>query len=344
MKTISKHVMVASLPLLASLAGCSGTEGAQLPTEGPPATASPSPRPSVPATPEVGTATRLRAAARAVGANELGVIPVLMYHRIVAGGSEYDVTPKAFKAELARLFREGFRPVRMIDVIRGEIDLPAGTSPVVLTFDDSSPEQFAYNDKGKIEADSAIGILLSFARSHPGFEPVASFYVNERPFRSDRWEGMLQDLAGRGMELGNHTLSHADLSTLSDGGVRKELALGTRLIERAVEGVDVETIALPLGIRPDHERLLRKGAWRGMRYEHRGALLVGSGPSPSPFSEEFDPWGIPRIRSASQPEKGAPDYGSEFWLDHLKADPELRYVSDGEPEVVSLSRGTSKEN
>ena len=37
--------------------------------------------------------------------NELGVVPVLMYHRLLAdGGGDYDLTPDEFRAELTRLY------------------------------------------------------------------------------------------------------------------------------------------------------------------------------------------------------------------------------------------------
>lgn len=332
--TPSLKVLLLAAFVVASVPGCDDAERAPTPTASI-TSLSPDPAAEEPFTPEPSPIDR-GADARAAGANELGVIPVLMYHRIAAGGGEYDRTPKAFRAELKRLYREGYRPVTMIDAIRGRIDLPAGTSPVVLTFDDSSPEQSAYTRKGRIKRDSAVGILLSFARSHPDFEPVASFYVNERPFRTDRWKEMLRDLDERGFELGNHTYSHANLAELSDREVKRELALGARLIRQAVPAAEVETLSLPLGMKPDRPSLLRKGAWRGIRYEHRGVLLVGAGPMPSPHSRSFDRWAIPRIRSRAQTASGSPNYGSGFWLDHLKGHPEERYVSDGDPTVISF--------
>lgn len=332
--TPSLKVLLLAGCIVASVSGCDEAERAPTPTATG-TSSSPYSASDGPSTPEPSPIDH-GADARAAGANELGVIPVLMYHRIAVGGGEYDRTPKAFRAELKRLYREGYRPVTMIDAIRGRVDLPAGTSPVVLTFDDSSPEQFAYKRKDRAKPDSAVGILLSFARSRPDFEPVASFYVNQRPFRTERWKEMLRDLDERGFELGNHTYSHANLAELSDRGVKRELALGARLIRRAVPDVEVETLALPLGIKPDRPSLLRRGAWRGIRYEHRGILLVGAGPMPSPHSRSFDRWAIPRIRSSAQPASGSPNYGSGFWLDYLKAHPEERYVSDGDPSVISF--------
>ena len=67
-----------------------------------------------------------RAAARNVRANELGGVPVLMHHQIRPDGGDYDLTAAQFRAELARLYREGYVPVRAEDLVLGRLDLPAG--------------------------------------------------------------------------------------------------------------------------------------------------------------------------------------------------------------------------
>src|SRR5262245_41942719 len=57
-----------------------------------------------------------------VRANELGVIPVMMYHQIkpkITG--PYDTTPRDFRAGLQRMFQAGYRPVRAIDLARGQL-------------------------------------------------------------------------------------------------------------------------------------------------------------------------------------------------------------------------------
>ena len=276
--------------------------------------------------------------ARTIGANELGLVPVLMYHRILRNPvSEYDRTPRAFLAELRRLFREGYRPIRAVDLARGKIAVPAGKTPVVLTFDDSSPEQFGYRADGSVDRRTALGLLLRFSKAHLGFRPIATLYVNERPFGSPRGDAMLRDLAGRGFELGNHTATHADLSALSPKGVQRELVRGEQVITRAVPSAEVLTMALPLGAKPRDGGLALRGSWNGKSYRHLGVMLVGAEPAPSPFSKSFRSGAIPRIRTSSWNEK-APNYGSEFWLDFLRKHPRERYVSDGDPRAVSFPR------
>lgn len=261
-----------------------------------------------------------------------------MYHRVhPAAAGDFDLTPSEFRAELKRLWREDYVPVRTVDVVDGELDVPAGKSPVVLTFDDSSSEQFGYTNKGDIDPDTAIGILLDFAAKHEGFEARASLYVNERPFNSSDYPKMLRDLHDMGFELGNHTLEHRNLGSSSATEVQRQLALGRKLITDAVSDAEVATLSLPLGISPQPARLARSGKWRGIRYDHRGVLLVGSNPAPSPFHRSFDRLAIPRIRSAEQVGP-TPTYGSEYWLDHLRKNPTDRYVSDGNAETIAFPK------
>lgn len=60
-----------------------------------------------------------------VGANELGLVPVLMYHRIVPEPtSVYDRTPEDFRAELQRLADEDYVPVTTAELASGDLDLP----------------------------------------------------------------------------------------------------------------------------------------------------------------------------------------------------------------------------
>ena len=278
-------------------------------------------------------------AARKVRANELGVVPVLMYHRVHPGAAgDYDLTPAEFRAELKRLWREDYVPVRTVDLVDGKLDVPVGKSPVVLTFDDSSVEQFGYTKKGVVDPDTAIGILLDFAKKHEGFPATASLYVNQRPFNSSDYTKMLRELHERGFELGNHTLEHRDLRAASPQEVQRQLALGRKVVTDVIPDADVATLSLPLGISPEPARLAWEGKWRGIRYEHRGVLLVGWKPAPSPFDRSFDPRAIPRIRSSKQ-RGSVPSYGSEYWLDHLRKNPRERYVSDGDENTIAFPQG-----
>ncbi|MGV9822542.1 polysaccharide deacetylase family protein [Nocardia xishanensis] len=288
-----------------------------------------SPEPAAPAPPPVDPA--------AVGANELGLVPVLMYHQVTAHpAGEYDQTPEEFRAELERLHREGYRPVTAADYISGAIDIPAGTHPVVLTFDDSTVSQLTLTGDGRPEPGSAVGILEEFGSAHPDFRPTATFYVNNEAFGGD--PRALAWLAAHGYDIGAHTASHANLSRLDAAGVQRELVQNLRAVAAAAPGVAVRTMALPLGVFPADRRLAAAGEWDGTPYAFAAVMLVGAEPAPSPYGA-IDPAGVPRIRSG----RGEVPFDSAHWLDRLAQNPSLRYTSDGDASRVSFPRGLAPE-
>jgi peptidoglycan/xylan/chitin deacetylase (PgdA/CDA1 family) len=271
--------------------------------------------------------------------NELGVVPVLMHHEIRPDRvGPFDQTPAEFRAELEKLWRQGYWPVTAAALATGSLgSVPAGKTPVVLTFDDSTQFQFSYTPRGKIKPDTAIGVLLAFARAHPRFKPAGTFYVLREPFAGvARGPAMLRWLAAHGFELGDHTRDHIPLNTLGDDDVQRELVAGARVITDAVPGYRIRTMALPLGALPKRRSLATSGRWHGQGYRFAATFLAGAEPAPSPFTTKFDPTAVPRIRISHLPWKGQRDFCAEFWLHELKQHPELRYVSDGDPARITF--------
>lgn len=319
--------------MLAIAAACWGCAGHREPPAEPVAAPASSARPAAERSPAPPSSTAPDPAA--VGADELGLVPILMYHRIVERTeSVYDRTPAAFRAELERLAAEGYVPVTATEYATGRIDIPAGAHPVVLTFDDGDPTQFALGPDGGPAPGTAIAILLDVAARHPGFRPVASLYVNAAPFGSADGSGVLPWLRDHGFEIGNHTRDHTNLASAGDTGAQEAIALGQREIQRALPDHRVTSLALPFGVAPANAVLAVRGGADGTSYDHACVLLVGANPAPSPHSTDFDPLNTPRIRSQDATGQEA-EYGSTAWLDKLAAAPGSRYTSDGDPERIS---------
>jgi peptidoglycan/xylan/chitin deacetylase (PgdA/CDA1 family) len=278
----------------------------------------------------------------AVGANELGDVPVLMYHRIVATPTTvYDRTPQDFRAELERLAGEGYVPITASQLTAGDIDIPAGTHPVVLTFDDADPSQFALTAGGEPAEGTAVAIMRDVARRHPRFPAKATFFVNADPFGDPGGLRTLPWLHANGMEIGNHTATHANLGESTPDQVRREILDLDLAVRRAAPGVEPVTIALPFGAQPEPADLALHGTAGAAGYRYRGAFLVGANPAPSPYSAGFEPAGIPRIRSQG-PAGDEAEHCSTVWLDKLAAAPRERYTSDGLPDRISFPHGTTR--
>jgi peptidoglycan/xylan/chitin deacetylase (PgdA/CDA1 family) len=292
-------------------------------------------------TPSLGRMTAEKA--RAIGANELGHIPVLMYHKIGLPESRYTRSPQHFREDIAALKAAGFYPITVRDLVEGNIDIPAGKSPVAITFDDSSPNQFRLQDDGTVAPDSAVGIIQQ-AVAQGGWAQRATFYCllevhppNNILFgQPDLRTQKLQKLLGWGYEVGSHTVSHLDLRRASAKESQKQLYQSQQQLDQRIgNGYRVATLAVPFGSYPKNTTILKQGTWNGNQYAYEGAVAVGGGSSPSPFSDAFHPYRIPRIEMSEGSTSIKP------LLDSFAKNPELRYVSDGDPTAISAPRATA---
>lgn len=276
-----------------------------------------------------------------VRADELGAVPVLMYHQIVKKpGSVYDRTPTAFRAELEKLAKHHYVPVTAADYAQGRMDIPAGSHPVVLTFDDSTNSQLRLSGNGRPARDCAIGILREVARRHTGFKARATLFVTGHAFPATGQKKALTWLHDHGFEIGNHTLDHANLGSLGTDAARGQIAGGQKSVQHDVPAAHVTSLALPDGVEPRPASLVLAGRASGARYRNNGVYLVGAGPAPSPYAHSFDPAAIPRIRSAPPSGQDA-QYGSAHWIDQLDDDKPALYTSDGDPDRISYPKGTA---
>jgi Polysaccharide deacetylase len=248
-------------------------------------------------------------------ANIHGKIPVLEYHLIGDHESMYSITREHFKHDLELLYAHGYRPITVSQLVDKQIDVPAGMSPVVFTFDDASPEQFRYIPQPdgtlEIESTSAIGIWLAFHRAHPDWTNRATFCLlpgaaaGHNFFGNGGVEGQktawrykkVQFLAAQGFELCDHTLWHAQLNKYSDAFVQEQIARGQLAIDSAVPGYHVRTFALPQGLWPKNHDLAHEGVWHDVRYKFDAVLEVAGPPEVSPYDPGFNPLRMPRIQA-----------------------------------------------
>lgn len=273
---------------------------------------------------------------RALGVNEVGQIMILMYHEIGEPEDVWCRTPANFRKDLETLYAAGYRLISMNDLLDGNIDVPAGCSPVALTFDDGKAGQFRYleqEDRQVIDPDCAVGILEEFHAAHPDFGLAATFYIfYETPFGQHEYvQQKLSYLVEKGFEIGNHCYTHGNLRRLSPEKARRELALHVKRTQEYLPGYTVRSLALPFGEHPDEMSYVIEGSFEGTAYRNEGILLVGANPAASPFSARFNPSALPRVRAGEMETDGMGFYD---WLERLRENPEKRYVSDGNPATV----------
>jgi peptidoglycan/xylan/chitin deacetylase (PgdA/CDA1 family) len=267
---------------------------------------------------------------------------ILEYHKVDQPEERWTRTPANFRGDLERLWERGYRLVALNDLLDGRIAIPRGTTPVVLTFDDSSPGQFRLierNGSWVPDPDCAIGILEAFERLHPEFGRAATFFVlpgadpPNRLFNQKDLAGRkLQYLAANGYEIGNHTLWHANLAKYPVRVVRQQLATAQEWIQRHVPGYRIRTLALPMGAYPQDIRWAIEGAEGQITYRHDAVLKVAGGAAPSPYARAFDPFHLPRIQALESE--------LSHWLAYFERNPQERYVSDGDASTITVPPGT----
>lgn len=279
--------------------------------------------------------------------NEAGEIPIIMFHRFVEAyepgmDKEFTTTFSEFEALLETLYNMGFRLISMRDFIECNIDVPAGTMPMVFTFDDGTSGQFNLIEEDgvlKVNPKSAVGIMMAFNEKHPDFGLKGIFYVNmdigDNTFKG---AGTLKDrfqfLLDNGLELGSHTWGHVNYRTQANTAdkIIESLGKNQEAAYSIMPDLEFYSLALPYGSIPESEELrplLREGTYNGVRYEHGSIMAVGANPTKPSIATDYNPNYVPRIR-AQGIEPVLQDL--TWWLPKLT--PDRMFVSDGDPNTI----------
>jgi peptidoglycan/xylan/chitin deacetylase (PgdA/CDA1 family) len=284
--------------------------------------------------------------------NELGRIPVVMYHAIGAStenGVRYDrmglnIRPETFRKQLRLMYDAGWYPINMRDALSPDIDVPAGKTPVVLTFDDARGTQFDYKEDGTIDPDCALAILEGFHDEHPDWPLKGSFYVlpksrnNPAPFYQEGLDGKkLKYLVDRGFEVANHSTTHRMMARLSAHELAWEMAQCVRYVKERVPGATMDTMALPGGSVPRDKanlEVLLSGCDGETKYTNKCILRAWGGATLPPAHRMYDRRNVLRI--------GVEPGYLEAWIKILGRGEVNRFVSDGDPLVVTVPKRLAK--
>lgn len=275
--------------------------------------------------------------------NEAGEIMVLMYHNIGKEESTWVRTVENFKKDLQVLYDKGYRPISLKDFVSNDIDIEAGFTPVVITFDDGQQNNFNIIEKDGekiVDPDCAVGIMEEFHKKHPDFPLKATFFVfGKNPFRQKELVGYkLNYLVEKGFDIGNHTIGHENFTNLGPEEIQKAVGENAIFLESIIKDYTINTLALPFGSRPknkEYEKYLQRGKYEEKIYDNIAILNVGWKPSVSPIDKKFNPYSIQRVRAS---ETNVDGVGMYDWLDYFDKHPEKRYISDGNPKVVTVPK------
>ena len=284
--------------------------------------------------------------------NELGDIPIMMYHGIeniasdetefVGGNIDkdgYNRTAEAFRKDLDFYYKSGYRMIRLSDYVDGKIDCEEGKSPIVLTFDDGNTNNIlikGFDENGEIIIDenSAVGILEEYKKKYSDFNVTATFFITKKLFRQDGNRKIMKWLIAHGYDIGNHTYEHVNLSKKDIAFAQYDVAMQYEILNSIIGTKFVNIVALPLGQPNTFENPITQSLYEfelnGKTYITKALMKVGWKPERSPFHKSANVKYLMRVRAYDS-------NGEEFDLSNTFKELEKnRYVSDGDAEKITI--------
>ena len=172
-------------------------------------------------------------------------IAVLMYHGIVAGRrSARFVLPLSEFERQMRWIREAGRPLvglqEVVMAVRG--DARIADSAVAVTFDDGH-QSFSHHALPILEELGIPATMFVVAGKLGGTDDWMPADTPRKPLMTAE---QVAELPSRGVSVGSHSATHANLPALGDAALRHEL-IDSRARLCELLGSDVDLLAYPFG-------------------------------------------------------------------------------------------------
>ncbi len=268
-------------------------------------------------------------------------VPILSFHQFKndeespSDFNGHKIQLEDFRAALQALYDQGYSLVSMPAWLDGNLTLPEGRRPLVLTMDDLFYTNQILLDNGVPNPETGIGVLWDFSKEHPdfGFHLMLFIVLGDKYFPFDPQYALAPIFAGRDWEdelaqtiawciehdarVFNHTYLHGYLGAalhpismdeflnqLWNNDVRLRELLMRIDREDLISGLD-NMVALTGGIPPqsdtDWVQLMRYANPEGVLLEAVFHVYPAkTGPAywqylTGPYDPEYDPMLVPRI-------------------------------------------------
>ncbi len=157
-------------------------------------------------------------------------VPILNYHSVGTVAEDYTVPLAAFEQQLGWIAAQGLQTISLHDLAESRAGhAPLPRRAVILTFDDGR--------------EDALRLVLPALRAH-GMRAtffIVTGWIGKPGYLT--WDGV-RALAGAGMEIGSHTVTHPRLPDLPPERVEEELRVSRQTLEKEL-GRPVEALAYP---------------------------------------------------------------------------------------------------
>lgn len=162
-------------------------------------------------------------------------IPILMYHVIGDDNSRWQelfVKPEEFHKQITYLYEEGFHTITLQQLYaHWEQGIPLPPKPIILSFDDGYRSVY-HEAYLKMKPYNYHGVIFT--------------YVNKFEYPNSMSEAEIRSLINEGWELGCHTYSHKDLTTLDAAQLDKELCQAKAQLSEMFD-VSILSLCYPSG-------------------------------------------------------------------------------------------------
>ncbi len=189
-------------------------------------------------------------------------IPIFIYHSIrphipteSKNQDAYDITPELFEEQLSYLKNNEYSAISLDELAHEIEDGKAPPKQVILTFDDGWHNQYKY----------AFPLLKKY-------NMIGVFFIYTNPIGKKHfltWDE-IKEMSAAGMTIGDHTLSHPYLKTISMDAIKKEITNSKKIIEDNI-GKPVLHFASPFGYTNEKiMTLVKEAGYETARTTHKG--------------------------------------------------------------------------
>jgi peptidoglycan/xylan/chitin deacetylase (PgdA/CDA1 family) len=179
-------------------------------------------------------------------------LPILTFHDIANSSSAISFPPDVFEETVKRIADRGYRTINLSTVLEFlSRDAPFPDLTLAITFDDGYESTYkeAFPALQKFGMTATVFLILGDRAKKGNFEQLPSSNGHKMLL----WD-QIHEMKSAGIEFGSHSLTHPDLTRLSEEQINHELRESKNLLESLLER-EVSAFAYPYGY---HTPTIRK--------------------------------------------------------------------------------------
>ena len=259
-------------------------------------------------------------------------VSIMTYHQFAANHAEHSKALKVrfedFEDQLNRMYEAGFSLITLDDWMAGNMVVPEGRRPLILSMDDLYfNNQLRLDENGDPRPDTGFGILWEFYREHPDFGFSCALFTNlgnklYADPSTDTWEMELAEAIVWGMDHDlmpyNHFYTHPQLDLTEPGDILWEAEMNDIYLRQLITMAGREDLIPEL----DNILALTYGVWP--RGNGVNVMLSYKNPEGEPVRGvmEIGPISV----TGNQPPVYAPDYNPMMILRHTASPSSIDYL------------------